>query len=194
MVNLDKILSMKQEKQIIIGLIGEPGSGKDTVASYLEDRYGAKMIRFSDPLFDALRNFINDVSREDLQWLSHEVRERFGQDIFTKALKKRMSDEDRVIVFNGVRFWENEALVRSFANNTLIYVTADQKLRWERSVSRMEKSDDNNSFEKFQELEKFETEAIIPQIGAKADFTIRNEQTLEYLLEEIDKIMQKIMQ
>ncbi|MDZ4385497.1 MAG: hypothetical protein U0944_03705, partial [Candidatus Moranbacteria bacterium] len=76
---------MDKSGQIIIGLAGEPGSGKDTVAKHLKDRYGAKEIRFSDPLFDALRNFVDAISREDLQWLSHAVRERFGQDIFAKA-------------------------------------------------------------------------------------------------------------
>jgi len=185
---------MEKSGQIIIGLVGEPGSGKDTVAKHLKDRYGAKEIRFSDPLFDALRNFVSEISREDLQWLSHSVRERFGQDIFAKALKKRMSDGDKVVILNGIRFWENYDFVRSFPQSRVIYVTADQKLRWERSTNRMEKSDDNSSFAKFQELEKFETEAIIPEIGAKADFTIRNERTLEYLLEETDKLMADIMQ
>ncbi|MDP1883995.1 MAG: AAA family ATPase [Candidatus Moranbacteria bacterium] len=185
---------MEKPGQIIIGLVGEPGSGKDTVAKHLKDRYGAKEIRFSDPLFDALRNFVSEVSREDLQWLSHIVRERFGQDIFAKALEKRMAADDKIIILNGIRFWENYDFIRSFPRNQIIYVTADQKLRWERTTNRMEKTDDNSSFEKFQELEKFETEAIIPEIGAKADFTVRNEQTLEYLLEETDKIMEKIRQ
>ncbi|MDP1619414.1 MAG: AAA family ATPase [Candidatus Moranbacteria bacterium] len=185
---------MDKSGQIIIGLAGEPGSGKDTVAKHLKDRYGAKEIRFSDPLFDALRNFVDAISREDLQWLSHAVRERFGQDIFAKALVKRMSANDGVVIFNGIRFWENYDFVKSFPQSFIIYVTADQKLRWERSTNRMEKSDDNSSFAKFQELEKFETEAIIPEIGAKADFMIKNEQTLEYLLEESDKIMEKIRQ
>jgi len=185
---------MEQIKQIVIGLVGEPGSGKDTVSKYLREKYGAKEIRFSDPLADALKNFVDDISREDFQWLSHVIRERFGQDIFAKALKKRMSTDDRIVIFNGVRFWENCDLVKSFPNSRMIYVTADQKMRWERAVSRMEKADDNSSFEKFQELERYETEALIPKIGAEADFTIRNEKDLEHLLAETDKVMVQIMQ
>jgi dephospho-CoA kinase len=185
---------MQNLKQIIIGLAGEPGSGKDTVSKYLREKYGAKEIRFSDPLGDALNNFISDISREDFQWLSHAIRERFGQDIFAKALEKRMLPDDKIVIFNGVRFWENEEFVRSFPHNYMVYVTADQQLRWERVTSRMQKVDDNSSFEKFQELEKFETEALIPEIGAKSDFIIRNEKDLEYLLAETDKVMSEIIQ
>jgi dephospho-CoA kinase len=185
---------MEQSKQIIIGLAGEPGSGKDTVSKYLREKYGAKEIRFSDPLGDALKNFISDISREDFQWLSHAIRERFGQDIFAKALLKRMTADDNIVIFNGVRFWENYDFVRSFPCSYMVYVTADQKMRWGRVTSRMQKVDDNSSFEKFQELERFETEALIPEIGAKADFTIRNEKDLAYILVETDKVMEKIMQ
>lgn len=181
-------------KQIIIGLAGEPSSGKDTVAKYLEEKYGARVIRFVDPLTDALKNFVDDISRDDYQWLSHAMRKRFGEDIFSHALRKRIGGDDKLIVFNGVRFWGNYDFIRSFENNFFLYVTADQKLRWERAMKRMEKTDDNVSFEKFQELEKFETETIIPEIGAKADFAIRNEKDAEYLLKEVDEAMGKIMQ
>lgn len=191
-MNLD--LNRMSDKQIIIGLIGEPSSGKDTVAKYLEKKYGAKQVRFSDPLSDALLNFVDSISREDYTWLSHAVRERFGQDVFAHALRKRMQNSE-IIVLNGVRFWENFDFVRSFEKNVVIYVTADAKLRWKRATERMEKSDDNNSFEKFQELEKMlETEVLIPQIGEKADFTIRNEADLEHLLAETDKVMAEILQ
>jgi dephospho-CoA kinase len=71
-------------------------------------------------------------------------------------------------------------------------VTADQKLRWERTIGRDEKADDNITFEKFEEMERAETEVHIPEIGAKADFVIKNENSLEFLLAEVDKIMVKI--
>ena len=49
---------MDKSKQIIIGLVGEPGSGKDTVSKYLTEKYGAMEIRFQDPLLDALKNYM----------------------------------------------------------------------------------------------------------------------------------------
>jgi dephospho-CoA kinase len=67
-------------------------------------------------------------------------------------------------------------------------------LRWERSRTRGEKSDDTAGFEKFQELEKAETEVHIQEIGAQSDFTIRNEGTYEELLKAVDDVMDKIKQ
>lgn len=181
------------QDQIIIGLIGEPGSGKDTVADYIQEKYGAKLLSFSGILNEVLNIFFDVVSREDQQWLSYSLRTKFGKDIFEKAIKKRIVAEDKIAIINGIRLRENYDFIRSFPKNYLIYVTADPKLRWERMLSRGEKTSDKVSFEKFLELEKLETEIQIPEIGAKADFTIRNEKDLDYLLSETDKIMEQIL-
>ncbi|PIP27021.1 MAG: hypothetical protein COX30_04205, partial [Candidatus Moranbacteria bacterium CG23_combo_of_CG06-09_8_20_14_all_39_10] len=110
------------------------------------------------------------------------------------ALRKKVEQGEGLISVNGLRMSEDYDFVKSFVPSFVIYITADQKLRWERVFGRGEKTDDKVSFEKFQEIEKSETEVHIPEIGAKADFTIRNEQDLAYLLAETDKIMTEIMQ
>jgi dephospho-CoA kinase len=182
---------MENEK-IVIGLLGESGSGKDTVAKYLQDKYGAKLMRFADPIKETLNIYFEKSSREDQQWLALEFRKRFGSDILSRALRKKIENTEGLIVINGIRFWEDYDFVESFHPGKTIYVTADQRLRWERSAKRGEKSDDNITFEKFQEMEKVETEVHIPEIGAKADFTIRNEKDLAYLLQSVDEVMEKI--
>lgn len=39
----------------VIGLVGRMGSGKSTVANYLTEQYGFKLVKFADPLKDMLR-------------------------------------------------------------------------------------------------------------------------------------------
>lgn len=186
---------MGQKRKIIIGLIGESGSGKDTVANYLKDKYGVKLMRFADPIKEVLHIFFDQISREDQQWLALEMRKRFGADIFPRAIKRRIENEEGVVVINGLRFWEDYDFIKNVEHGFTIYITADQKLRWERSAKRGEKSDDDVSFEEFKETEeRYETEKHIPEIGAKADFTIRNEKDLDYLLSETDRIMGEITQ
>ncbi len=179
-------------EKIIIGLIGESGSGKDTVANYLKEKYNAKLMRFADPLKEILHIFFDKISREDQQWLALQLRDRFGHDIFPKALKRRIDNETGLIVINGIRFWEDYEFIEKFEAGHTIYVTADQKMRWERSIKRKEKTDDGVSFEKFQEMEQAETEVLVPEIGTKADHIIRNEKDLDYLLAETDRIMSEI--
>ncbi len=82
--------------------------------------------------------------------------------------------------------------IKSYPNSYILYVTADQKIRWERAVKRKEKTDDDISFEKFQAMDESETEFSISNIGAKADKAIRNEKDLEHLLNETDKFMAEL--
>jgi dephospho-CoA kinase len=180
--------------KIVIGLVGESGSGKDTVAKYLSEKYGAKLMRFADPIKETLKIYFEKSSREDQQWLYLTLRERFGSDVLHNAIRNRAKEAEGIIVVNGLRMPVDYDFVRSFENNHILYITADQKLRWERTAGRGEKADDDVTFEKFQEMERVETEVHIPEIGAKADFKIINEEDLEFLLKSVDEIMAKIQE
>ena len=178
---------------LIIGLVGESGSGKDTVAHYLRDAYNATLFRFSDPIKEILRMFFETPSREDQAWLAIELKNRFGKDILTHALDRKIAFLEHVVSLNGLRYWEDYEYVRKFEHNAIIYVTANQHLRWERTVGRGEKSDDAISFERFAQMEAaLETERNIPEIGKKADFTVHNEGTFEELIVHIASVMQQI--
>ena len=160
---------MKNAKKIIIGLVGESGSGKDTVAEYLHEKYKAILMRFADPLRETLSLYIDNISREDLQWLSFELRNRFGNRVLSKALRKRIEEmNEGLIVINGMRVKEDYDFVKSFRSTHVLYVTLDQKSRWQRIYGRGEKSDDSVSFEKFQEMEKAEIEVQIPRYWRKS--------------------------
>ncbi|MFA4817161.1 MAG: AAA family ATPase [Parcubacteria group bacterium] len=180
--------------KIIIGLVGESGSGKDTVAKYLNEKYGAKLMRFADPIKETLNIYFEQSSREDQQWMYLKLKERFGGDVLGRAIRKRVENADGIIAINGLRMPDDLVFMRSFEKSYIIYITANQKLRWERTAGRGEKADDDITFEKFQEMERVETEVHIPEIGAKADFKIVNEKDLEFLLKSADEIMAKIQE
>jgi dephospho-CoA kinase len=181
-------------KQIVIGLVGEAGAGKDTVADYLKHRYDATLLRFSDPLKQTLSMLVDRPSREDQAWLAMALKERFGKDVLFRMLKRHMDEDAAIISINGLRYEEDLNFLRTFPNYSLLYITCDPKLRWERSTKRGEKSDDNASFEKFLEMEsRLETERAISEIGAQAEYCIENDSTLEELFEKTDTVMEKIL-
>jgi dephospho-CoA kinase len=183
------------KKKIIIGLVGETGSGKDTVADYLKRKYDVHLLRFSLPLKKTLKNFFENPSKSDQAWLYKVFKDRFGEDILHVGIKRFIEQhENGIMCINGLRVPRDFEFVKSLENSFVIYITADQKLRWERALDRGEKADDNQSFEDFQKFENTaETEKAVPEIGAKADFTIKNETTLDHLLHEIDEIMGEIL-
>jgi dephospho-CoA kinase len=184
---------MKKHKKIIIGLVGESGSGKDTVADYLREKHGAILMRFADPLRETLRLYVENFSREDLQWFSFALRNRFGNKVLSEALRKKIDVIQEGIVFiNGMRVLEDYDFVKSFPNSYVVYVTLDQKSRWQRIYNRTEKSDDKVSFKKFQEMEQAEIEINIPKIGEKADYRIENTGTKGDLFAKVDEIVGRI--
>ncbi len=180
-------------KKIIIGLVGETGSGKDTVAEYLKKKYGAKLMRFADPIKETLSIYFDKLSKEDQQWLYLAFKKRFGEDILCRALEKRIEkEESSLIVVNGLRMPCDYEFIKRFSCSKVLYITANQKLRWERVRKRGEKTDDNIPFEKFQQIDQKPTEIHIGEIGRKADKIIYNEKDLDYLLSEVDKFMENL--
>ncbi len=186
---------MLNKQKLVIGLVGETGSGKDTVAEYLRDKYNVKLLRFSDPLRDVLKLYFNSFSKEDMQWLAMEFKKRFGKDILSKGLRKKIEKirNGSPVAVNGIRFFEDYDFIKSFPDAYVIYTTLDSKSRWQRAFKRGEKSDDAASYEKFLELEKSPTEVQIPAIGKKADFKIENTGTKEKLFQKVDEIITKLI-
>ena len=191
---VDWLIYTDMHDMTVIGLVGEGGSGKDTVAGYLERRYGVVLLRFSDPIKELLRLFFDQPSREDQSWVGSTFKERFGKDIFIRAVDRRIrAAGSGIFSINGIRYEEDARFVQSFAKHAVIYVTADQRLRWERSQRRGEKSDDTMDFETFCRLEStLETEKNIGEIGKRADYSICNEGTPEELFVSVDRIMGEI--
>jgi len=177
----------------IIGLTGEMGGGKDTFCEYVKKNYqNVFVLKFSDALTDVLKIFFDSVKREDQQWLSLSLRERFGKDILVKALiKKAKSISEGIVILNGVRK-EAEADAIKDAGGKIIYITAEGKKRWERVTTRKEKADDDVPYEKFLELGRAEAELQIPAIGEAADFTIENDGSKEQFYQQVKKIIDSI--
>ncbi len=180
--------------KIIIGLVGETGSGKDTVAHYLKRRYDVQLLRFSLPLKKTLDLFFNKSSKKDQAWLYGVFEKRFGEEVLHQGVRRYVEQHDGLMCVNGMRMMKDLDFIRSFKNNYIMYVTADQELRWKRVVGRGEKSDDRQSLEDFQEFEStIETEKNIPAIGAQADFTVKNDGTMDDLLWQVDDAMKEIL-
>jgi len=179
---------------LIIGLVGEAGSGKDTAASYIKRRYRAEEFRFSYMLVNALKTLGIPISRANLAWLMNLLKRKFGADTLTKAMEKTMCElaKKPVIVINGIRLPSDLEFIRRQEKNTIIYITAPAKLRWRRVYNRGEKQDDKVSYKKFLRLNAGENERHIRSFGRQADHTIENVGNLGELQDKIDEIIKEI--
>lgn len=186
---------MLKDKKIIIGLVGEAGSGKDTAAKYLKEKFGARSFRYSDVLRSALEVFFEPekTTREKMIWLSNALRRKYGNQVISEALRRMIAKApEKMVVLDGLRIAEDVKFLKSLNNTYLIYVTLGQRERWKRNYDRGVRADDAISFEEFQEMEKAETEIQIPELGRYADYRVDNVGTKEELFAKIGEIMSEI--
>lgn len=178
---------------MILGLIGEKLSGKDTVAKYLETKYGAAHIRHSQLLDEILEILDLDKSRRNEIDLGMGLRKTFGDGILGKALAKRVKESKaEMIVINGIRF-QDEIQNAHALGAKIIYITAPEETRYKRFMERSEKTDDaSGSAEEFKKQEHEPTEVQIPSLGSQADFKIENIGTLDGLNAQIDTIVNNL--
>ena len=175
-----------------IGLVGEKLAGKDTVANYLVEKYGAKHIRFSHLLDEILQILNLPISRRNEVDLGLGLRKIFGNKVLGSAIIKRaLNFKTPLVVINGIRMNEMEEIKKIGAK--IIYITAPAKIRFKRYQKRHEKADDATmNFEQFKTQEKEATEVGIPELGEKADYHIDNIGSLEELNRKVDEIINNI--
>jgi len=184
------------KRKIVIGLIGEKGAGKGTVSDYLMDRYGAIHYGTSKILRRTLEDLHLPITRDNLVKLALVLKEGYGPSVIIDSLIQDMEKNGSdIIIADGIRMHGDvDPFRKKYGKNFyLIYVTADIKIRYERTKSRKEKDDeDKTTFEQFLEEEAKLTEISIHEIGKQADFTLNNNGTQEELVGQIDEMMKTI--
>jgi len=185
------------KRKIIVGLIGEKGAGKGTVADYLLEKYGAVHFGTSKILRRTLEDLHLPVTRDNLIKLALVLKEGYGPSVIIDSLIQDMevSDAD-LIIADGIRMHGDvEPFQKKYGENFyLVYVTADLRLRFERTKARKEKEgEEHATLEQFLEEEGKLTEISIHEIGRGAQFKMNNNSTAEELKRQTDEMMEKLL-
>jgi len=168
---------------ILIGLVGEIGSGKGSLIEILKKIIPKKqitVIKFSDVLADVLNVLAMKKTRNNLQKMAIAIDDMFGKGTFNNAVKQRvLNTKADIIIADGMRWPADEKMIRDL-NGFMFYITASQKLRYDRTTKRGEKVGENETtFEEFKKQELMKNETYIKEIGSRADYKIINEGSLE---------------
>lgn len=182
----------------VIGLVGEKGSGKQTFVNFLKEIYpdlNIRQVRFSDILAQTLMIWDIPITRVNLQKLAIMMNTTFGQQALANAAKFSIEgDNASVVIFDGIRRKTELDLVKNMANHILIYITADQNLRYQRLKLRSEKVGETGlTFEQFLAEEKSKAEVNIPSLGKKADIKIENNGTMEQFRSSVKQFASKVL-
>lgn len=186
------------DRPIVIGMIGKAGSGKDTVADYVVEKYGFKKIAFADPLKQAVQ-IIFDVDddhmydrdmrelplpgwepwsvRKLLQFVGTELmRNQIDEDIWVKNAASRARRISKCII-SDVRFPNEVTDMRSRLED-------QSKMVFVR-VTRPGHEDAAGG------IKGHASEALIDQLDA--DIDIVNDGSLEDLYAKVDSLLKDIM-
>jgi len=184
-------------KKIVIGLIGEKGSGKGTVAKYLMEKYDATHYGTSKILKRTIESLHIPASRENFIKLALILKNGFWSSVVIDALIKDIENNGGgIIIADGIRMHGDvEPFRKKYGKNFyLVYVTADIKLRFKRTKLRKEKAgEDKTTFEEFLAQESELTEVSIHEIGKQADFVIKNNKTAKELDQQTEMVIKKII-
>jgi dephospho-CoA kinase len=185
---------MINNKKIILGFVGDLASGKGTISKYLEEHHQAHTYRFSSILRDLLTRLYIPHNRENLQNISTVLRSQFGQDVLSKVIAEDVkNDTSSIIAIDGIRRPTDIAYLKEVPGFHLLYLTADQKIRWQRLVQRNENEGDAaKSLEDFEKDENAEADRLIKELGSTAEFVITNNKSLSEFYDEIEQVLVKL--
>lgn len=183
---------------LVVGLVGEKGSGKGTFAELLENGAPAGKrvvrVRFSDLLRETLDLWRIAKTREHLQTLAAIMVKHYGPETLAHATVHRVAEAKAdVVLLDGVRWEADRLLIRSFEHNLLVYITASPRIRYERLRGRSENAKEGQTtYEQFLKEEHAVTEHAIPAIGATADIRIVNEGSRDELRRYINAVIDRV--
>ena len=166
------------------------GSGKGTVATYLREKYGAVVYRFSDPLHQMLGELWVPNTRENLAKLSLMLRQNFGEDIMGRGVREFVEQHRwELIILEWIRrvesMWEIESMI-----DGIIWIDAESDTRYQRISARWEKHGESAlSQAEFDTQENLETELTLGALYSRASVIVENNGTPEELFCQIDQMM-----
>lgn len=187
--------------KIVIGLVGQKGSGKGTFTATLKElaqNISAVQMRFRDIISDILEILGLPQTRGNMQKLPVLLIQGFGEGTITNAMKLRLGKVPMdIVVLDGIRTETDAQMLKNLPDtkNILVYVTTDAEIRFKRMKERGEKVGEKTAtWEQFLREEEAEIEKQIPVIGAAADYKITNNGSLLEYKNEIEAFYQKFIQ
>lgn len=185
-----------KSKHIILGLIGQPSGGKDTVAEYIVKKYHFIHVSTGDMLREYItKHNLGETTRDVMQVVSTRLREQYGADyLVTQAIQ--LHPEKNIIV-SGLR---NPAEAQEIhkAGGELLTVNSSLETRYVRAKSRGRVGDevDFNTFVSQEKLEENNSDPNAQNLNAvlqMADEFIDNDDNLEALYAKVDAYMKRLI-
>lgn len=182
---------------LFIGLSGTSLAGKGVTREYIEGKYDAFGISFSDILRSELRKRDIEINRPNLLAVGNELREKYGPNVIAKRIVDNVKDRAGIALIDSIRNpAEIQELEKNLKNFVLIFIDAPIETRYERSLLRKREGGGEKTFAEFKAEDTAETsldgpdhESNIMKCKPFAKYVIINDGSFEDLYKKIDDIL-----
>ena len=172
------------KKRLIIGLCGETGSGKTTIAEYLKFKYGLQSFRYSQII--AEKYHITD--KEELQEVGLRISQNQDeQKELTQYMIDKM-DKEKSYVIDGLRHMEDFNMLRdTFGDEfSLLFIDCKYMKRYQR-YNKLHRGE--VSKEKFERINSHTSEIDIMLVRLQAEHEINNDKGYKQLWDKLDQVI-----
>lgn len=171
--------------RVLLGITGQMGCGKSTVGSYLASKYGFKKLRISGKMREIAEELDIQPSRDFLQGIGEFMR-AFDDDVWVRYIGKIVQNSSFSIVIDDIRRKNEVDFLRPFGFKFIRVESSshDRKKRIEK------RSQSQISDKEWGQWASHSTEIQVPILPV--DYILINDETLDILVNKIDKILQKL--
>lgn len=192
---------MTTTNKLIIGIVGPLASGKGAVADFFRRRFGSISITLSYFVHEELeKRGRKEYTRQNLQDLGNELRERFGNQVLAQKAMEKIEKEERnpIIVIEGIRNPAEVKYLEQQKHFYLISVNADSKIRFSRLTFRR-KPWDPKTWKAFMKISRRDLGTGEKDSGQQvrkcmqmAHFSIVNNRDLAHIYKQMDRVIFRI--
>lgn len=173
----------------VIAIVGKIGAGKDEAATYLSKKLGWPVFKMSDPLKNELKRQKKEINRKNLADLGTKWSREKGDDYLARlALQSHKGN----LIISGPRQLGQIKYLNKKTDLTIVAISADDKIRFERVISRKSVKE-ASSLQDFikEELKNDASDGANQVIKCidQAHCTIDNSSTLKEMYDKLDKIL-----
>ena len=139
-------MASKKKYIVFVGVVGQIAVGKGVLVDYLIKKLGFTSFSLSSILHDELeKRKIKKFTRETLQNIGDELRNRYGNDVLARlAINKLLHEGEKHVVIEGIRNTGEVEFLKKNPNFVLIGVKANRELRFKRLLKRSKPWDPKN--------------------------------------------------
>lgn len=176
----------------VIALLGLPGSGKTTAASFFKKK-NIPVVRMGKVTDKLLKNEQLSLSEKNERKVRSFLRAKFGEEIYAKLisrdLKKKLEANDLVII-DGIRSVpERIYFAKKFKIFKVICIDSGRELRFARITKREVRSLDQ---EEFKNRDVQEIKLGFGKLKKSAEYIIKNNSSRKNFLSNLEKLLTKI--